>query len=82
MKMMWKTFMAQICNALGVLGWIYIGIWKVWKIPVRNVLTAHMAGSLSIWKLCGAAAEGFLFLSLAGGVWCIGYMLKNYFAEA
>jgi len=32
-------------------------------------------------RLVAALIEGFIYLSLAGGVWCIGYMLSSHFRE-
>ena len=32
--------------------------------------------------LIGALIQGFLYLSLAGGVWCVGYMISEYFKES
>lgn len=29
-----------------------------------------------------ALIQGFLYLSLAGGVWCVGYMISEYFKES
>lgn len=79
MRFTWKTFIAQFCQVLGVLGWIYIGCWQVLKRPIKKVIVAQMAGSLSVMTLCGAVVQAFLFLSLAGAVWCAGYILKDYF---
>ena len=42
---------------------------------------AHMAGDLSLIKLAVALVQGFVYLSLAGGVWCIGYMLSDHFRK-
>lgn len=81
MKAMWKTFMAVFCYALGVFGWLYVGIWQILNKPVKYVILAQMAGDLSIMTLAGALIQGFLYLSLAGGVWCIGYMLRDYFKK-
>lgn len=81
MKITWKTAVSILCSVLGVAGWCYIGGWLVLTRPLKGVLVAHAAGSLSIRKLLAAVIQGFVYLSLAGGVWCIGYMLSNYFNE-
>lgn len=73
--------MAVLSYALGVLGWIYIGCYRVLAGPVKYVIQAQMAGHLSICVLIIAVVKGFFYLSLAGGVWCIGYMLKDYFKK-
>ncbi len=81
MKFNWKLIAAAIFYALGVLGWVYVGGWMVLTRPVKSLIVAHLAGKLTILKCVGAVVQGFLLLSLAGGVWCIGYMLSNYFKD-
>ena len=71
MKITWKTFLAVSAYWAGVFGWFYIGIWQVLKKPVHSVRL-----------LAGALIQGFLYLSLAGGVWCVGYMISEYFKES
>lgn len=81
MKITWKKAASILCSILGTAGWCYVGGWLVLTRPLKGVLVAHAAGSLSLRKLLFAAIQGFGYLSLAGGVWCIGYMLSNYFNE-
>ena len=81
MKFTWRTFLAAAAYALGVLGWIYIGAWQILTKPIKKVILAQLAGHLSLSVLLGAFIQGFLLLSLAGGVWCIGYMISDYFKE-
>lgn len=81
MKFTWKTILAAAAYLSGVLGWLYVGLWQILKRPVRRLVLAKLAGTLSLTTMLGATVQSFLFLSLAGGVWCIGYMLSNYFKE-
>lgn len=81
MKLTWKTILAAAAYIAGILGWIYVGLWQILKRPVRRLVLAQIAGTLSIGTLLGAIVQGFLFLSLAGAVWCVGYMLSEYFKE-
>lgn len=81
MRFTWKTLAALLCYVFGVLGWLYIGGWMGLTRPLKGLVLAHLAGSLSFGKLAVAVGQGFLYLSLAGGVWCVGYMLSNYFKE-
>lgn len=81
MKDKWKTAAALLFYALGVLGWFYVGGWMILTKPVKGLILAHIAGNLSIWKLVLAVVQGFIYLSLAGGVWCVGYMLSNHFKK-
>ena len=43
---------------------------------------AGVFGWFSIGLLIGALIQGFLYLSLAGGIWCVGYMISEYFKES
>ena len=81
MKNIWKTILAAVTYLAGVLGWLYVGLWQILKRPVRRLVLAKLAGTLSFGTMFWAMAQGFLLMSLAGGVWCIGYMLSNYFKE-
>ena len=31
--------------------------------------------------LDAAFVQGFILLSLAGGIWCVGYMISNHFKD-
>lgn len=81
MKFTWRTIAAMLCYTLGVIGWCYVGGWMILTKPVKGLILAHLAGKLSIVKLVMALVQGFIYLSLAGGVWCVGYILSNYFKE-
>ena len=61
---------------------VLLGVWQVLKKPVHSVILAQIAGHLSIGLLIGALIQGFLYLSLAGGIWCVGYMISEYFKES
>jgi hypothetical protein len=73
--------LAMVFYLLGVVGWFYIGGWMILTRPVKGLILAYEIGNLSIWKFVRAFIQGFFYLSLAGGVWCIGYILGNHFKE-
>ena len=81
MKVTWKTVVALLCYALGVLGWCYVGGGMILTKPLKGIVVAHIAGNLSIGKIVVAVIQGFCYLSLAGAVWCVGYILSNHFKE-
>mgnify|MGYP000461845162 CR=1 FL=1 len=71
MKIMWKTFLAVSAYWAGVFGWFYIGVWQVLKTGAfRDTGTDCRTSSIGL--LIGALIQGFLYLSLAGGIWCVG----------
>lgn len=81
MKNSWRTLAAVVFYILGVLGWIYFGAWMIWTKPIKGLILAHMAGQLSIGKFLIAIVQGFLYLTFAGAVWCVGYILSNRFKK-
>lgn len=81
MNITWKTVVAALFYILGVLGWCYVGGWMILTKPLKGIMVAHIAGNLSIGKIIIALFQGFVYLSMAGAVWCIGYMLSNHFKE-
>lgn len=81
MRKLCNTLLSALSYVLGVFGWVYIGVWKILTKPVKYVVLAQLAGELSARGILGAFVQGFLYLSLAGGVWCIGYILRDYFKE-
>lgn len=81
MKITWKAVASVLFNILGAIGWCYIGGWMVLTRPLKGVFAAHAAGNLSIGKIFFAGIQGFVYLSVAGAVWCIGYILSNHFKK-
>ena len=81
MREKWKTASSVLFYTLGILGWCYVGGWLTLTARIREIFLAQAAGSMSLGKLFMELLQGFWYLSLAGGVWCIGYMLGNYFKE-
>lgn len=78
MKTRWRKIASFIVSILGGLAWCYVGGWLVLTGPVKGLVIAFGAGQLTLGKLLSLVLEVFIYLSLAGGVWCIGYMLSNY----
>ena len=81
MKYTWRTLAALFFSLSGTVGWCYVGGYLMLKGPVRKLVTAYLAGALTVGKLVSVVLQGFFLLSLAGGVWCVGYMLSTYFKE-
>lgn len=51
MKFSWRMIAAAFSYALGVLGWCYVGGYKILTGPVRELILAQMAGSMSLGRL-------------------------------
>lgn len=81
MKFSWRAVAALLFYVLGVLGWLYVGGWMILTKPVKGIVLAQIAGNLTLMKLVAAFVQGFIMLSLAGGIWCVGYMISNHFKD-
>lgn len=81
MKSTWKPLAAMLSYVMGIIGWCYVGGFLILTGPVKALLLAHHMGNLSIGKFLAAGIQGFIYLSLAGAVWCVGYMLSCHFKE-
>ncbi|MDD6058300.1 MAG: phospho-N-acetylmuramoyl-pentapeptide-transferase [Clostridiales bacterium] len=81
MKITWRFIVSLAFYILGIIGWLYVGVWMTITRPMKGLIVAALAGELSLWKLLLAFAQSFLYLSLAGAVWCIGYMLSGRFRD-
>ncbi|MFR0955402.1 MAG: phospho-N-acetylmuramoyl-pentapeptide-transferase [Roseburia inulinivorans] len=83
MKITWKTFLAVSAYWAGVFGWFYIGIWQVLKKPVHSVILAQIAGHLSDRTFDQARSyRDFCICPWQVVVWCVGYMISEYFKES
>lgn len=78
MKFSWKGVAAVCCSVLGAISWLYLGVYRVLKGPVKNIISAKMAGTLSMTYLVSNCARGFCYLTVAGFIWCLWYILKGY----
>lgn len=79
MRFSWKTAAAMICSFLGLMGWCYVGGYMILTKPLKDLVLSFAAGDFSFVKILAALVQAFLYLSLAGAVWCIGYMGSDYF---
>ena len=81
MRITWRRILALLCYFAGILGWCYVGAYMILSRPVWGILRAFHARQLNILTLLGAAVQVFVYLSLAGAVWCIGYMLSDHLKD-
>ena len=79
MKFSWKECATALCALAGAISWFYLGAYRLWKGPVMDLIEAQLAGNLSVWRLIEDLFSGFMWLTLAGFVWCLWYILRGYF---
>ena len=81
MKFSWKGVAAVCCSVLGALSWLYWGVYRLVKGPVKNVVIAKMAGTLTLALLVSNFFRGFVCLTIAGFIWCLLYIVKGYISR-
>lgn len=79
MKFLWKECAAGICAILGAVSWLYLGAYRLWKGPFMDLLGAHFAGNVTVRLFLEDVFAMFIWLTLAGTVWCLWYILRGYF---
>lgn len=81
MKLSWKELAALGCSVLGAFSWLYMGVYRLLKGPVKNVIAAKMTGTLTLAFLVSNFFKGFVYLTIAGFIWCVWYILKSYISD-
>lgn len=81
MRISWRKALSLLFYLAGILGWCYVGAYMILSKPLWGLYCAFGAGKFSLLTLLWAAVQVFIYLSLAGGVWCIGYVLSDYFKD-
>ena len=71
--------MGMICYIMGVFCSLYVGGWMLLIQPIRKLLDAFSAGTLTFTMLVASIIQIALSTTFAGLVWCIGYIGYNFF---
>lgn len=79
MKFSWKGVAAVCCSVIGAISWVYLGIYRLLNGPVKNIIAAKMAGTLTGALVLSNFVRGFACLTMAGFIWCLWYILRGYF---
>ena len=61
---------------------IYIGGWVMFIKPVKFTITAYTLGTLTLPQLLIAIIKCVCSLTVAGLVWCIGYIASNHIYDS
>lgn len=73
-------FMAgTLCSLIGTLLALYVGGWLMLCKPIQGVISAYFAGNLAIGTIALAAFKCLLSATVAGAIWCGGYIAKCKF---
>ena len=79
MKKKWNLLLGIICYTLGVFLTIYIGGWVMLIKPIRLLLTAFSAKTLTFTMLVNCIIKIALSTTVGGFLWCLGYIGFNHF---
>lgn len=79
MKKQVKAVLGLICYGLGIVLALYVGFWQMICRPLVGLYAALIAGELTFSMILACAAKLLFSTTLAGLIWCIGYIGYNYF---
>lgn len=64
---------------IGTLLALYVGGWLMLCKPIQGVVSAYFAGNLTIGIIALAVFKCLLSVTVAGAIWCGGYIAKCKF---
>lgn len=73
-----KIFLAAVVYLIGLAASAYVGGWVMIIQPIRGTIAAYTLGTLTISQLFVAGIKCFCSLTVAGLIWCIGYIASNH----
>lgn len=71
--------MGIICYLIGVLVAVYVGGWLMLFLPIRTLVGAFAEGSWTFPFVLANLIKIVLSATIAGLIWCFGYMGYNHF---
>ncbi len=77
-----KMLMAFICYAVGVIASLYVGGWMMLIQPVHDLYVAYRQGALDVLLITVSVVKILLSSTVAGFVWCLGYIMYNRFRDS
>ena len=75
----WKRLMGFLCYGAGIVCSLYYGLWKLLVLPLYALVTTWMAGQMTMTFFLACGVKILVSTTLAGLIWCIGYMGYNFF---
>mgnify|MGYP006370815551 CR=1 FL=1 len=70
---------AIICYAIGVIASVYFGLWKMLFLPIHTLAISFRTGGMTFPSVASCGVKILLSTTMAGLIWCIGYMAYNHF---
>lgn len=79
MKKHINAMLGFVCYTIGVLAAGYYGLWKMLVVPLHTLYSSLMAGNLQLTLLVECIIKILFSTTMAGLIWCIGYIAYNHF---
>lgn len=73
------SVIGTLCSVIGTLLALYVGGWLMLCKPIQGVVSAYFAGNLTIGIIALAVFKCLLSVTVAGAIWCGGYIAKCKF---
>lgn len=73
-----RIILSGIIYIVGIAAAVYVGGWVMILKPVKGTLAAYTLGTLTLPQLLGAVVKCFCSLTVAGFIWCMGYIASNH----
>lgn len=77
MKRSIRILVSVIIYLIGLAIAFYIGGWVMLIQPIKGTITAYTLGTLTLPQLITNIIKCFCSLTVAGFIWCIGYIASN-----
>lgn len=77
MKRNIRMMLALAIYLIGMAASVYVGGWIMIIQPLCGMIAAKVMGTLTLRQICVTALKCISSLTVAGLIWCIGYMMSN-----
>ncbi len=61
---------------------VYVGGWVMLLKPIRGTIAAYSLGTLTLSQLIVAVIKCISSLTVAGFIWCVGYIASNHIYDS
>lgn len=79
MKKHVNALLGFVCYTIGVIGAAYYGLWKMLVLPIHTLVVSFQEGNMQMTLLAACVVKILFSTTMAGLIWCLGYMAYNHF---
>ncbi len=77
-----RIILATAIYILGLVVSVYVGGWVLLLKPVKEMIAAYTLGTLTLPQLVISVAKCISSMTVAGLIWCMGYMASNHIFDS